>query len=70
MSIPGEPSSIVLVLDVFREEQRHPRIFSSQLYLQNQDSEIDDEFEDEDDERILDPSASARLRIGIRRGSV
>src|SRR5271157_2648567 len=69
--MPGEPSSIVLVLvlDVFKEEQRRSRIFSS-LCLQNQHSEIEDEFEDEDDREILDPSASARLRIGFRRGSV
>ena len=59
----------MLVLDVFKEEQRHPRIFSSQLYLQKQDSEIDDEFEDEDDRENFGSLRFSGLRIGIRRGS-
>ena len=45
-----------------RRSNAAPEFFSSQLYLQNQHSEIV--------ERILGPSASARLRIGFRRGSV
>ena len=78
MSIPGEPSSIVLVLElvldfilkvgllqrsledfIFRLRQRfcsnvRPRTSSRTRTI----------------ERILDPSASARLRIGFKRGSV
>jgi hypothetical protein len=75
VSIPGEQDSIVLVLelvlvlDVFKEEWLQnffPRSCICRINIQRSRTRTSSRTI----ERILDPSASARLRIGFRRGSV